>query len=69
MVGNIINSAKASAKSNGWDVINPAAPQAKRGWLASRDQSGSGFSAHMVQTSQLELQPGHISHQGTSAAS
>lgn len=30
------------------------------GWLAKRDQPGSGLSAHMVQTSQLELQPGPI---------
>lgn len=56
----VMNSAKANAESCGWDVINPAAPQARGGWLAKRDQPGSGLSAHMVQTSQLELQPGPI---------
>lgn len=60
LFGSIIKSAKADAKSCGWDVINPEAPQPRGGWLASRDQSGSGLLSHMAQTSQLELQPGPI---------
>lgn len=69
MFGNIIHSEKENAKSGGWDVINPAAPQPRVG-LAGKQGSVLiwPLSPHGSKSTAGAAAKSHHSHQGTGTA-